>query len=144
MHPDEPATTHPVMYASRIVEFATVEEIFDNPQHPYTRALLRSVPKLGAPEGRLETISGAVPNPARFPGGCKFHPRCPRTREAAASVPADQTVEVRTIEEQFRILKSCAEIEPDLREVSPRHWASCHLIDGFAKSPVTRSARMNS
>jgi oligopeptide/dipeptide ABC transporter ATP-binding protein len=72
-----------VMYASRVVECATVEDLFDKPQHPYTEALFKSVPKLGAYADRLDTISGTVPNPARFPSGCKFHPRCPRTRDLA-------------------------------------------------------------
>src|SRR5207237_2319527 len=73
-----------VMYASRIVETATVEELFDHPKHPYTEGLFRSVPKLGAHAQRLATIPGTVPNPARFPSGCKFHPRCPRSRMLAA------------------------------------------------------------
>src|SRR5207249_7876603 len=72
-----------VMYASRIVESTAVEELFDHPQHPYTEGLFRSVPKLGASAERLATIAGTVPNPARFPPGCKFHPRCPRTRALA-------------------------------------------------------------
>ena len=66
-----------VMYASRIVEFATVEDLFDHPRHPYTEGLFRSVPRLGAYADRLETIPGRVPNPVHFPGGCKFHPRWP-------------------------------------------------------------------
>src|ERR1041384_8178474 len=69
-----------VMYASRIVESAAVEELFDRPKMPYTEGLLKSVPKLSHAGERLETIPGAVPNPARFPTGCKFHPRCARTR----------------------------------------------------------------
>src|SRR5688572_10152519 len=72
-----------VMYASRIAECATVEELFDHPKHPYTEGLFRAVPKLGAHSERLQTIAGTVPNPAKFPQGCKFHPRCPRTRELA-------------------------------------------------------------
>src|SRR5215218_208306 len=56
-----------VMYASRVVESATVEDLFDRPQHPYTEGLFRSVPKLGAYSTRLETIAGTVPNPSRFP-----------------------------------------------------------------------------
>jgi oligopeptide/dipeptide ABC transporter ATP-binding protein len=126
-----------VMYASRVVEFATVEQIFDRPQHPYTRGLLDSVPKLGAHATRLVSIPGQVPNPARFPTGCKFHPRCPRTREAAARAPADQVVDVATIEERFRVLKTCATVEPLLREVAPKQWGACHLIENFDKSPVT-------
>jgi oligopeptide/dipeptide ABC transporter ATP-binding protein len=127
-----------VMYASRVVEYATVEEIFDRPMHPYTEGLLKSVPKLGAHSERLVSIPGAVPNPARFPSGCKFHPRCPRTREAAARAKPEETVEVATTEERFRVLRTCQAEEPMLREVSAGHWAACHLIDGFPRSPVTR------
>src|SRR5256885_4144727 len=62
-----------VMYASRVVETATVEDLFDNPQHPYTEGLFKSIPKLTHAGERLDTIPGTVPNPARFPTGCKFH-----------------------------------------------------------------------
>jgi oligopeptide/dipeptide ABC transporter ATP-binding protein len=127
-----------VMYASRVVEYARVEELFDRPLHPYTRGLLASVPKLGAHSERLVSIPGAVPNPARFPTGCKFHPRCPLTREAAATAPPDQTVQVSTQEETFRVLKKCQADEPLLREVSPGHWAACHLVENFEQSPQTR------
>src|SRR4051794_33714382 len=113
-----------VMYASRVVETATVEELFDHPKHPYTEALFRSVPKLGARAQRLDTIPGTVPNPARFPSGCKFHTRCHRTRKLAeAASPAD-TVEITAGGERFRVLKRCQVEEPDLREVSTEHWAA--------------------
>jgi len=105
-----------VMYASRIVEYTTVEDLFDHPQHPYTEGLFRSIPRLGQLSERLATIPGAVPNPARFPSGCKFHPRCHRMQ-------ADRT---------------CANTEPLPREVRPSHWAACHHIDSFASSPITR------
>ena len=104
-----------VMYASRVVEVATVEELFDHPQHPYTEGLFRSVPKLGSLSERLATIPGTVPNPAHFPSGCKFHPRCPR-------MAGDAT---------------CVNVEPLLREVQPGHWAACHHVAGFAEAPVT-------
>src|SRR6185436_17639561 len=81
-----------VMYASRIVESAKVEELFDHPQHPYTEGLFRAVPKLGSHRARLETIPGTVPNPSRFPPGCKFHPRCPRTRQLAETAQPHETV----------------------------------------------------
>ena len=64
-----------VMYAGKIVEQAPVRELFDFPRHPYTRALLGSVPKLGSKEP-LYAITGQPPNPARLPPGCAFHPRC--------------------------------------------------------------------
>jgi oligopeptide/dipeptide ABC transporter ATP-binding protein len=65
-----------VMYAGKIVEQASVRELFDAPKHPYTRALLGSVPKLGSKEP-LYSIPGQPPNPASLPPGCAFHPRCP-------------------------------------------------------------------
>jgi oligopeptide/dipeptide ABC transporter ATP-binding protein len=65
-----------VMYAGKIVEQAPVRELFDDPKHPYTRALLGSLPKLGNKEP-LYSIRGQPPNPANLPDGCAFHPRCP-------------------------------------------------------------------
>jgi oligopeptide/dipeptide ABC transporter ATP-binding protein len=65
-----------VMYAGRIIEQAPVRELFDAPKHPYTRALLGSVPKLGS-KAPLYAIPGQPPNPAGLPAGCAFHPRCP-------------------------------------------------------------------
>jgi peptide/nickel transport system ATP-binding protein/oligopeptide transport system ATP-binding protein len=128
-----------VMYASRVVETATVEELFDKPQHPYTEGLFRSVPKLGGKVERLETIPGTVPNPARFPTGCKFHTRCPRTRAAAGAPGVDprDLVPVTSGGETFVVLRKCATDEPALREVQSRHWAACHLIENFDRSPVT-------
>ena len=66
-----------VMYAGHIVEYADVDTIFARPRHPYTAGLLGSIPKLGLRTERLKVIPGNVPNPAEFPPGCKFHPRCP-------------------------------------------------------------------
>jgi oligopeptide/dipeptide ABC transporter ATP-binding protein len=127
-----------VMYASRVVEYATVEELFDRPQHPYTEGLFRSVPKLGAHAKRLETIPGTVPNPARFPVGCKFHPRCPRTRQAAAEAPSQQDIaEVVAGGERFNVQRTCKTIEPVLKEVSSSHWAACHLTENYQAAPVT-------
>jgi peptide/nickel transport system ATP-binding protein len=91
-----------VMYLGRPVEQASVEELFFNPQHPYTRALLRSIPKLGKKtRERLESIKGMVPDPYSIPSGCAFHPRCPRYRRG-----------------------TCDAV--DYREVVPGHWVRCN------------------
>ncbi len=138
-----------VMYASRIAEFATVEQLFDSPRHPYTEGLFRSIPKLGSHAERLETIPGMVPNPMKFPGGCKFHPRCACTRACAAGigngiqmppgtdVPRETATAGDSEGNRFAVLKKCATDEPLLREVSSGHWASCHVTENHARSPVT-------
>ncbi len=67
-----------VMYLGRVVERASVDEIFYNPKHPYTKALLRSIPRIGAAERQpLEVIKGSIPDPYSSVTGCPFHPRCP-------------------------------------------------------------------
>ena len=133
----ENADTVAVMYASRVVEFATVEELFDKPQHPYTAGLFRSVPKLGQESGRLETIPGNVPNPANFPSGCKFHPRCPKTRELAVKAPANQVVQLTIGAEKAAVMRTCVEAEPTLLEVESGHWAACHFADNYSGAPPT-------
>ncbi len=70
-----------VMYAGRIVEEASVYEIFNDPKHPYTRALMRAVPNPSRRAVKLESIPGTVPNLIRPPPGCRFHPRCPRVMD---------------------------------------------------------------
>jgi oligopeptide/dipeptide ABC transporter ATP-binding protein len=86
-----------VMYAGKIVEQAPVRELFDDPKHPYTRALLGSMPRLGSKEP-LYSIRGQPPNPASLPTGCAFHPRCPdamprcTTDEPRDFVPGDGSV----------------------------------------------------
>lgn len=71
-----------VMYMGRVVEFGSREDMFDRPSHPYTKALLRSVPVLGLADGqKLETIPGATPNPADLKGGCEFADRCSECTE---------------------------------------------------------------
>jgi len=125
-----------VMYASRIVEYARVEDLFDRPQHPYTAALFRSIPKLGQPKDRLDTISGTVPNPANFPAGCKFHTRCPLTRKLAGEAGAE-TVEISNGGETFRVVARCVSEEPELREVLGGHWSRCHFTENAAGSITT-------
>jgi peptide/nickel transport system ATP-binding protein len=80
-----------VMYLGKPVEYASVEDIFDRPVHPYTRALLRAIPRLGggsATQGqRLAAIRGMVPDPYHIPDGCAFHPRCPSYRLGVCDQP---------------------------------------------------------
>ena len=104
-----------VMYASKVVECAAVDDLFSSPQHPYTEGLFRAIPKLGHVQDRLQTIAGTVPSPRRFPSGCKFHPRCPRMNGDAL----------------------CAAEQPPLREIAAKHWAACHHIENFATKPIT-------
>ncbi len=101
-----------VMYASKIAEQAAVRALFDEPLHPYTQGLFRSVPRLGERKDRLATIPGTVPNPLNFPAGCKFHPRCPIGHD----------------------LPRCRTREPDLREVKPGHWAACWECPGYEQA----------
>jgi len=98
-----------VMYASKIVETTDVETLYETPLHPYTQGLFRSVPKLGEKKHRLETIEGTVPNPLRFPTGCKFHPRC---HVGCA-------------------LARCQSEEPPLREITPGHHVACWEAPGY-------------
>lgn len=65
-----------VMYLGKVVESADVDTIFHNPQHPYTKALLRSMPRIGTRVHRLRAVAGMVPDPFHVPSGCPFHPRC--------------------------------------------------------------------
>ncbi|MGI6517480.1 MAG: ABC transporter ATP-binding protein [Bacillota bacterium] len=90
-----------VMYASQIVETGDVMTIFENPAHPYTMGLLRSVPKLNEETERLHPIDGVVPSPLRMPAGCRFAPRCPNAEQA------------------------CRRKMPPLRTVSPGHEVRC-------------------
>lgn len=97
-----------VMYLGKQVEQAPVDDLFFNPRHPYTRALLRSVPKLGKKStARLEAIQGMVPDPFSVPRGCPFHPRCPLYKPGVCD-------------------------DPQWVEVGPNHWARCNRTDEVA------------
>ncbi|HZW75705.1 MAG TPA: oligopeptide/dipeptide ABC transporter ATP-binding protein, partial [Caldimonas sp.] len=100
-----------VMYAGRVVERATAEQIFADPQHPYTQGLLRSAPVLGRRvTGRLYNIPGTVPSAHAMPKGCPFRPRCAWAFEPctqmpeAVVVPGDREHAVRCwhVEERLR------------------------------------------
>ena len=95
-----------IMYLGRIVEVAPTEELFATPNHPYTKALLREVPRLEARHSDFLPIEGEIPSPLDPPPGCHFHPRCPHaTARCRAEVPA-------------------------LREIAPGRLSACHLNDG--------------
>src|SRR3954469_24559241 len=97
-----------VMYLGRVVEKGPVDDIFHNPQHPYTRALLESIPSVNAtPRVKLPTISGSLPPPHPRPAGCPFYPRCP------SFMPG-----------------TCDKFEPELIHVGDRQDAACFLHGG--------------
>ena len=78
-----------IMYAGRVVEYGSAQEVFANPKHPYTRGLLKSIPRLDERVDTLFTIEGTVPNQYDMPAGCKFWPRCPyATEKCKAEEPA--------------------------------------------------------
>ncbi|EIM07521.1 oligopeptide ABC transporter ATP-binding protein [Planococcus antarcticus DSM 14505] len=95
-----------VMYAGEVVEVAPIQELFDNPRHPYTRGLIASIPKIHDVVDELYSIEGTVPNPSTMPEGCKFHPRCP----------------IGDIE--------CTKVHPDLEYVSKNHAKRCIKVKG--------------
>ena len=124
-----------VMYASKLVERTDVASLFARPLHPYTQGLFRSLPKLGEKKARLETIAGSVPSALHFPSGCKFHPRCLRTRELAAQAGTGETMAIMSEGQEVRVLARCAREEPSLREVAPGHSCACWEAAGYDKAP---------
>lgn len=78
-----------IMYAGEIVEYGTLEQIFETPMHPYTLGLFQSIPDLESTAKRLKPIPGMMPDPANLPEGCKFHPRCPDCTEECTKVNLD-------------------------------------------------------
>lgn len=79
-----------VMYAGEIVEMADTTSLFTEPLHPYTKALLRSLPGQHVARGKLTAIEGNVPSLLDLPGGCRFHPRCPQAMTVCSNVPAPE------------------------------------------------------
>ena len=74
-----------IMYAGEIVEYGSLQHIFNEVAHPYTKGLFGSLPSLDKDVHRLSPIEGLMPDPANLPEGCKFHPRCPQATEACAT-----------------------------------------------------------
>jgi len=99
-----------VMYLGKVVEVADRNEIYRNPLHPYTKALLSAVPipdpVIDAQRERI-ILTGEVPSPLNPPSGCVFHPRCPAA------------------------IDECSQVLPELREVEPNHWAACIRATGY-------------
>lgn len=95
-----------VMYLGKMVELTTRDELFQNPLHPYTKALMSAIP---VPDPRLKRqrviLKGDVPSPLNPPKGCRFHPRCPV------------------------VMEKCSQEEPVFKEVSPDHWVACWLAE---------------
>ncbi len=103
-----------VMYLGKLVELAERQELYRNPLHPYTQALMAAIP-IPDPSLRRQRalLRGDVPSSMRPPAGCRFHPRCPVA------------------------VAHCAQQEPPFREVSPGHWAACWLVGESAASGPT-------
>jgi len=117
-----------VMYLGRIVEKAASHELYRNPKHPYTVALLSAVPEPNPrPKKTRIVLRGEVPSPANPPTGCPFHPRCPLTRQIASQSNASETVEITSAGEHFRVLSKCAHEVPALEQKTgePDHVAAC-------------------
>jgi peptide/nickel transport system ATP-binding protein len=91
-----------VMYGGQVAEYADVRPVFRKPLHPYTAGLQASLPELGEVVDRLRVIPGAVPNPARFPVGCRFHPRCPVMIEKCLQDPALEEIDARHLARCWR------------------------------------------
>ena len=94
-----------IMYLGRVVEVAPTEELFRNPNHPYTQALLNEVPRLDLRRREYTPVAGEIPSPLDPPSGCHFHPRCPHASQR------------------------CREETPVLKEIATERRAACHLND---------------
>jgi oligopeptide/dipeptide ABC transporter ATP-binding protein len=117
-----------VMYLGRIVEKASSAELYANPKHPYTMALLSAVPEPNPrPTHERIVLSGEVPSPSNPPTGCPFHPRCPLTRQAAKEADARDTVEITSGGKKLRVLSKCVNEIPPLeqKQGEPGHIAAC-------------------
>jgi len=102
-----------VMYLGKIVEKSDVYTIFNSPRHPYTQALLKSIPKIAIKREDLDPIKGMVPNPFRRPGGCPFHPRCPQA------------------------FAECKTLVPTTTHLTPNHSVQCLLYENVANRIAT-------
>jgi oligopeptide/dipeptide ABC transporter ATP-binding protein len=106
-----------VMYLGKIVENSDVYTIFNKPKHPYTQALLRSIPKIAVTRQELDPIRGMVPNPYLRPGGCLFHPRCAKA------------------------LPECRTVTPSVTRLDDNHTVQCLLYEDLGSEKVTEQAK---
>ena len=95
-----------IMYAGRVVEYASTQQLFEDPRHPYTEGLFNSLPDIEEEQERLKVIQGLMPDPTNLPSGCCFHPRCPYAVE------------------------SCSVLEPAMFEAAPGHFSACPVRGG--------------
>ncbi len=95
-----------IMYGAKVMEIGSTFDIFDDALHPYTRALVQSIPSISRAQGRLEGIPGVAPSPLEWPSGCRFHPRCSEAFDR------------------------CRYEEPSTMEVAPGRRVACHLYNG--------------
>jgi oligopeptide/dipeptide ABC transporter ATP-binding protein len=127
-----------VMYLGRLTEIASRDALYENPRHPYTRALLSAAPSPSpVRSGTRIVLPGEVPSPSRPPSGCRFHPRCPLTRTLANESDAGQTVQITVAGETARVMKPCVDSMPDLQPVDndPTHCAACHYTSEAHRVP---------
>jgi len=110
-----------VMYAGRVVETGSVEEIFADPRHPYTVGLMSSLPRLDAELERLVPIAGQPPTPGQLPPGCPFNPRCPLGYDR----------------------QKCQSEEPPLIELGPGRGSACHYHDEVPQLRIETMATMD-
>ena len=108
-----------VMYAGEVVETAPTVELYARPKHPYTEGLLASIPRLDTPRGRLKSIPGQVPAATAWPGGCRFHPRCPYAWDRCAT-EAPPLLDAGTGEPGSHMVRCWLLAEPQRRRVSAR------------------------
>jgi len=101
-----------IMYAGEIIEYGTVEEVFNNHRHPYTDGLFNSIPDIDSDQSQLSVIEGLAPDPTNIPTGCSFHPRCPYAME------------------------QCSEEVPPVFYVNDSHYVRCHKCGFTTKEAV--------
>ncbi len=99
-----------VMYAGEVIEYATLEQLFENPKHPYTIGLFGSIPSLEHDVERLKPIKGLMPDPTNLPSGCPFHPRCSHAQDI------------------------CKERKPIVANIEEGHMVKCLIYEGVIEA----------